>query len=65
MKPDGIFTQGLPLPLAFHVLSGPMQKVAEMTITVSPMILAPNNRLTGFSEWEEASSFHSIELLSS
>jgi hypothetical protein len=31
----GVFVRGQPLPLAFHVLAGPMQKVAEMTITVS------------------------------
>ena len=32
---SGIFVRGQPLPLAFHVLAGLMQKVAEMTITVS------------------------------
>jgi hypothetical protein len=31
----GVFVKGQPLPLAFHALAGPMQKVAEMTITVS------------------------------
>lgn len=30
----GIFVRGQALPLAFHVLAGPMQKVAEMTVTV-------------------------------
>lgn len=37
----GVFVKGQPLPLAFHVLAGPMQKVAEMTIAVStvPRIL--------------------------
>jgi hypothetical protein len=39
----GVFVKGQPLPLAFHVLAGPMQKVAEMTIIVStvPSILDP------------------------
>jgi hypothetical protein len=32
---SGVFVKGQPLPLAFHVLAGPMQKVAEMTIAVS------------------------------
>jgi hypothetical protein len=34
----GVFVKGQPLPLAFHVLAGPMQKVAEMTITVSTIL---------------------------
>ena len=34
-SPNGIFARGQPLPLAFHVMSGSMQKLAEMTITVS------------------------------
>jgi hypothetical protein len=34
---SGVFVKGQPLPLAFHVLAGSMQKVAEMTITVSTM----------------------------
>jgi hypothetical protein len=35
---SGVFVRGQPLPLAFHVLAGPMQKVAEMTITVSTIL---------------------------
>jgi hypothetical protein len=58
----GIFTKGLPLPLAFHVLAGPMQKVAVMTITVSPFrLITPVFKLMGISEWEEVSWSRSIE----
>jgi hypothetical protein len=32
---SGVFAKGQLLPLAFHVLPGPMKKLAEMTITVS------------------------------
>jgi hypothetical protein len=32
---SGVFVKDQPLPLAFHVLGGPMQKVAELTVTVS------------------------------
>ena len=40
-RSSDISVKGQPLPLAFHVLVGPMQKVAEMTVTVSisPSIL--------------------------
>jgi hypothetical protein len=34
----GVFVKGQPLPLAFNILAGPMQKVAEMTITVSTIL---------------------------
>jgi hypothetical protein len=64
ITPDssGIFTKGLPIPLAFHVLAGPMQKVAEMTITVSPFSFhCTGLKLMGISEWEEVSWSHSIE----
>jgi hypothetical protein len=37
----GVFVKSQPLPLAFHVLAGPMQKVAEMTITVSTIPRIP------------------------
>lgn len=33
--PSGVFVRGQLLPLVFHVLAGPLQKVAEMTIAVS------------------------------
>jgi hypothetical protein len=38
---SGVFVKGQPLPLALHVLAGPMQKVAEMTITVSTIARIP------------------------
>jgi hypothetical protein len=36
--PCGVFVKGSPLPLASHVLAEPMQKVAEMTVTVSAIL---------------------------
>ena len=37
-----VFVKGEPLPLALHILAGPMQKVAEMTITVSTVSSLPD-----------------------
>lgn len=39
----GVLVKGLPLPLSFHVLAGSMQKVAEITITVSTSDLNVND----------------------
>jgi len=58
---SGVFVTDQPLPLAFRVMPGPLQKVAEMTVTVSnPFTTLP--WLTRSSEWEEGSLFRFIEL---